>query len=279
MVSWSLARLGLAAERPNRTGSPRHPSLRMHDAGVPVKIFTIDEASELFGFPDTAEPKGKTAYTLLDTGNFGFISSDESDEWIATGRWELAEEFIFAAIKSGKLRLIGRLASGRNRVGGVVESVELSLIAPGVVRERVIDRWDGELVLVSNHDEADDEGEKEFVDLHIFEEDLLKLAGDLFDYRSDARGDAATSVDHSTYGPPKLVHPATPTVGAETECAQWFRGEVPEVPEKGPGKHAMWDEARKKFGGRLSYRAFSRVWDQLAPPEWKQAGRKPGRRN
>lgn len=260
-------------------GSPRRLSLRMHDAGVLVKILTIDEASELFGFPDTAEPKGKTAYQLRDTGTFAFVSSEESDEWVASGRWELAEEFIFAAIKSGKLRLLGRLASERNRPGGAIESVEISMIDLGIVRQRVIDRWDGELVLVSNHDDADDEEEKEFVDLHIFEEDLLKLTGDLFDYRSEAKGDAATSVDHSTNGPPKLVHPATPTAGAETKCAQWFRDEVPEVPEKGPGKHAMWDEARKKFGGRLSYRAFSRVWDQLAPPEWKQAGRKPGRRN
>lgn len=251
----------------------------MHDAGVPVKILTIDEASELFGFPDTAEPKGKTAYQLLDTGGIAFVSSEESDEWVASGRWELAEEFIFAAIKSGKLRLIGRMASERSRAAGAIETIELSMIDPRVVRQRVIDRWDGELVLVSNHDDADDEEEKEFVDLHIFEEDLLKLAGDLFAYRSEARGDAATSLDHSAYGPPKLVHPATPTVGAETECAQWFRDEVPAVPEKGPGKHAMWDEARKKFGGRLSYRAFSRVWDQLAPPEWKQAGRKPGSRN
>lgn len=122
-----------------------------------MKIRTGDEASELFGFPDTAEPKGKTAFQLTDTGTFGFISSDESDEWVASGRWELAEEFIFAAIKSSKLNLIGRLASERNRAGGAIESVELSLIDLSVVRQRVIDRWDGELVLVSNHDDADDD--------------------------------------------------------------------------------------------------------------------------
>lgn len=249
----------------------------MHNADVPVKILTVDEAAELFGFPETAKPLGKTAFQMVETGTIAFVSGDESDEWIASGRWELAEEFIFSAIRSGKLRLLGRPRSERPRNSAMVETVELSAIDPQTVRERVIDRWDGELVLVNDHDEAEEDEEDEFVDLHIFEEDLLAIAGDLFAYRNESKENGVAAPPPTNFGVPVLVHPAAPTVGAETECGQWFRTEIPEVPENGPGKRAMWEEARQKFGGRLSYRAFSRVWDQCAPTEWKRAGRKPGR--
>jgi hypothetical protein len=242
---------------------------------VPLKILTLDEATELFGFSNDPETRGKTAYFLTDTGAYAYVSGD-SDGWVASGRWELAEEFIFAAIRSGKLRLLGRPTSSRPRNSVALETVEISPIDAKTVRERVIDRWDGELVLVSNHDE-DKEGyeREEIVDLHILEEDLLALAGDLFAYRG-GQDDSDPPVHASpVFGAPVLVQASTPTIGAETECAQWFQAEIPEVPEGGPGKHVMWNDARKKFGSRLSYKAFLRVWDLCAPIEWKRAGRKP----
>lgn len=253
-------------------GSPRH-LMRMHSADVPMKILTVDEAIELFAFPATAEPPGKDAFLLLDNGKYAFVTSDDGDE--ATARWDLAEEFIFGAIRFGKLKLLGRSRAERSQTAGPVETVELSAIALETIRERIMDRWEGEPVLLTADEDGEYEADDEIVDLHVIEEELIALAGHLFSYRTEKERDAPAAP--ASFGPPVLVHSGVPTIGAETECAEWFKANIPEAPGKGPGKHAMWDEARKKFGTRLSSRAFSRIWDQHAPIEWKRAGRKPGR--
>lgn len=273
MVCSQSARLGLAAERPNRMGSPRRSFLRVHTADVPVKILTVDEAVELFAFPATAEPPGKDAARRLDTGKYAFVICDDGDE--ASARWALAEEFVLGAIRFGKLKLLGRSRAERSQYAGPVQTVELSVIDLETIRERIMDRWDEEPVLLTADEDGEYEAEDEIVDLHVLEDELIALAGHLFSYRAEK--ERASAAVPASFGPPVLVHSAAPTVGAETECAEWFKGEIPERPGKGPGKHAMWDEARKKFGGRLSSRAFSRIWDQCAPIEWKRAGRKPGR--
>lgn len=238
-----------------------------------MKILTVDEAVELIAFPATAEPPGKDAFQLLDSGKYAFVAMDESDE--ASARWDLAEEFVFGAIRFGKLKLLGRLRAERSQDVGPVATVQLSAIDLETIRARIIDRWDEEPVLLTADEDGEYEAEDEIVDLHVLEDELIALAGHLFSYRAEKdRGSPAVP---ASFGPPVLVHSAAPTIGAETQCAEWFKAEIPKPPGKGPGKHAMWDEARKKFGVRLSSRAFSRIWDQYAPIEWKRAGRKPGR--
>lgn len=238
-----------------------------------MKILTVDEAVELFAFSATPDPPGKDALRLLDTGKYAFVTSDDEDG--ATARWDLGEEFVFGAIRVGKLKLLGRSRAERSANVGPVETVELSVIDLKTIGERTIDRWEGELVLLTADEDGEYEADDEIVDLHVFEDDLNEIAGHLFSYRAE-KGSDSPAVPAS-FGPPVLVHSASPTIGAETECADWFKAEIPEIPGKGPGKHAMWDAARRKFGTRLSSRAFSRIWDQYAPMEWKRAGRKPGR--
>jgi hypothetical protein len=251
-------------------GSPRH-LMRVHSADVPMKILTVDEAIEAVAFPATADPPGKDAFLLLDNGKYAFVTSDDGDE--ATGRWDLAEEFVLGAIRFGKLKLLGRSRAERAQNTGAAE--ELSVVDLETIRARTMDRWEGDVVLLTADENGEYEADDEIVDLHVFEDELNALAGHLFSFRAEKDRDAPAAP--ASFGPPVLVHSGVPTIGAETECAEWFKANIPEAPGKGPGKHAMWDEARKKFGTRLSSRAFSRIWDQHAPIEWKRAGRKPGR--
>ncbi len=67
--------------------------------------------------------------------------------------------------------------------------------------------------------------------------------------------------------------PVRPTTKAQRECARW----ITELASQGhmPGnKESLWEEANKKWGGRLSRRGFDRAWASAAPEDWKRSGRK-----
>ena len=81
---------------------------------------------------------------------------------------------------------------------------------------------------------------------------------------------------------PEEVEAPSPTIAAETACRNWLSRKVDEWKAKplqerrrGPRFDDIWKEARERFPNRLTLRGFrGRVWDQVAPAEWKTAGRK-----
>ena len=68
-----------------------------------------------------------------------------------------------------------------------------------------------------------------------------------------------------------------PTIGAETRCRGWLKGEVENWRRSGgppPRRDQMLKVALEKFPD-LSQRGFlQRVWTAEAPEEWRRAGRK-----
>jgi hypothetical protein len=68
----------------------------------------------------------------------------------------------------------------------------------------------------------------------------------------------------------------TPTVAAETECRRWLESLSDQISSAVSPltKEAVFGMARKKFGARLSGRAFQRAWTAAAPENWRKAGRK-----
>lgn len=55
------------------------------------------------------------------------------------------------------------------------------------------------------------------------------------------------------------------TITAERECGQWLREQFAADPEERRSKGSFWEQARATFGGRLSKRAFDRMWGNVAP--------------
>lgn len=74
--------------------------------------------------------------------------------------------------------------------------------------------------------------------------------------------------------PEALVEAISPThaiIANENRCKQWFRDLV-----KGPKqktKKQYFEEAKLRFSG-LSRNGFDRIWNELAPAEWRYAGRR-----
>ena len=66
-----------------------------------------------------------------------------------------------------------------------------------------------------------------------------------------------------------------PTIKARTECELWIRDLASDT--KIRRKCDVWDEARSKFGNRLSQRDFNAAWANSAPDAWKRPGPKSKR--
>ena len=118
-----------------------------------------------------------------------------------------------------------------------------------------MDEWDGEPVLVSE--------ESTYLNLFVDADTFHSVFSDLFAYRAkeptrEIIGGAwrARADTIETKGNPG-------TAGGETECKAWFSEFMRRADKDGPGKRAVWIEAHARFGDRLSYKGFLRVWDAL----------------
>jgi hypothetical protein len=83
----------------------------------------------------------------------------------------------------------------------------------------------------------------------------------------------------STFPVPTRENPKSPgrsTARAERECATWLIEQFGADPAKARPKESFWGDAHIRFGGRLSRRGFTRVWDGLADEHGRnKAGAKP----
>jgi hypothetical protein len=238
-----------------------------------MRLLPIDAAIELIAFDrGTAEARLAPRDAYQD-GNQGIMVYDFATERIyrESGQLELAGDIVEAAVMAGRLRLFGSDdRSDDPRFSSIGERVMVEEIPRSQIEASALDYWDDMPVLVSE--------DRTFLNLFVDADEFNSLFADLFSHREKRPAGEVMGGAYVVY-PDTLETKGNPgTAAGESECRAWFADFVKHADKDGPGKRLVWTKAHARFGERLSYKGFLRVWDDLAPPTWKYPGRRRSRK-